>query len=422
MQEKTETFPRDLQYYKFCLYGFLKNLKFFDPFIILFFREMGLSFLEIGILYSIRETATTILEIPTGIIADSFGRRRSMISAFLSYIVSFLIFYSFKNFPLYALAMIFFAFGEAFRTGTHKAMILEHLKIHNLLDSRVHYYGHTRSASQFGSAISSLIAAALVFYAGSYRIIFIASVIPYIVDLILMITYPKELDGDIHAVPGSGALSRILAQVNITLTEFTAIFKRWFSFQAILNSSLFDSLFKTVKDYLQPVLKHYALLLPLLITLENEKRASLIVGAVYFVLYLLTTLAARSSGHITGKLRSLPAAINVSYLTGTALVLFSGLALLRQYYILSISFFILFYLVENIKKPMSVGYISEQISHRVMATGLSGESQMTTLFVALFSPLMGFLADHYGVSSGLITMAIIMIALFPLVALRQRRG
>ena len=45
------TFRKDKQFYRFAAYGFLKNLRFFDPFIILYFREMGFSFLEIGTLY-----------------------------------------------------------------------------------------------------------------------------------------------------------------------------------------------------------------------------------------------------------------------------------------------------------------------------------------------------------------------------------
>jgi len=102
-------------YRKFQLYGFLKNLRFFDPFIILFFREMGLSFLQIGVLYSIREVSTNALEIPTGVIADSFGRRRAMLFSFSSYLVSFGLFYAFHSFWVYALAMVAFAFGDGFR-------------------------------------------------------------------------------------------------------------------------------------------------------------------------------------------------------------------------------------------------------------------------------------------------------------------
>ncbi|MCK4800692.1 MAG: MFS transporter, partial [Anaerolineales bacterium] len=165
---------KDSMFYRFSLYGFLKNLRFFDPFILLIFRSYGLTYLQIGILYSIREVAANILEIPTGVVADSFGRRRVMVAAFLFYIASFLMFYFFEDMVFLSLAMVLFAFGEAFRSGTHKALILEYLNIKGINDLKVAYYGLTRSASQFGSAVNALIAAGLVFYTGSYRVMFLA--------------------------------------------------------------------------------------------------------------------------------------------------------------------------------------------------------------------------------------------------------
>ncbi len=77
--QQMKLIPRDLQFWKFRAHGFLKNLRFFDPFFILFLRESGLSFLAIGTLISIREIATNILEIPTGIMADAFGRGKAML-------------------------------------------------------------------------------------------------------------------------------------------------------------------------------------------------------------------------------------------------------------------------------------------------------------------------------------------------------
>ena len=56
-----ERLPVDGQIRKFCAYGFLKNLQFFDPFLIFFFREAGLSFLQIGTLFSLREVVTNIM-------------------------------------------------------------------------------------------------------------------------------------------------------------------------------------------------------------------------------------------------------------------------------------------------------------------------------------------------------------------------
>jgi len=125
----SKTFVKDLQFYKFSLYGFLKNLRFFEPFLILFFAEKGILYFQIGTLYAIREISTNILEIPTGIVADSFGRRRTMVYSFISYIISFIIFYFSSHYFLFVIAMVFFSFGEAFRTVTHKAMIFEYLKL-----------------------------------------------------------------------------------------------------------------------------------------------------------------------------------------------------------------------------------------------------------------------------------------------------
>ena len=128
---------KDRMFYRFSAYGFLKNLRFFEPFLILFFRDAGFTFLQIGLLYSIRDLANNILEIPTGVYADSFGRRKAMVLAFSAYILSFFVFFFFSDFYMFALAMILFAFGEAFRSGTHKALILEYLDLNDMGNQKV---------------------------------------------------------------------------------------------------------------------------------------------------------------------------------------------------------------------------------------------------------------------------------------------
>jgi len=121
-----------------------------------------------------------------------------MLMGFLSYLISFSIFYATSSFYLFLGAMVLYGLGDAFRSGTHKAMILEYLKIKKITDKKVEYYGATRSASQFGSAINSLLAGFVVFYTGDYHLIFLITIIPYVLDFINLATYPKELDGEIR--------------------------------------------------------------------------------------------------------------------------------------------------------------------------------------------------------------------------------
>lgn len=402
--------PKDAQFYKFCGYGFFKNLRFFDPFIILFFREMGLSFLQIGFLFSVREVSVNLLEIPTGVLADMLGRRRAMLTSFSAYLLSFLTFYFFGfNFWFSAGAMVLYAVGDTFRSGTHKAMILEYLKIKGIEHLKVDYYGRTRSCSQMGSALSSLIAAALVFYTGSFRIVFLASVIPYVIDLLLLMSYPPVLDGvKSKTRPGLAEFWRF------TLESFREILSNISLRRTILNSSLISSSYKVSKDYLQPVLKSWAISLPLFLSISHQQRTALLVGIIYFVIYLLSSQASRQAGTVHRKVGSSAGTLNLNYLLNVGIYAVAGGAVLFGVYPLAILAFVGIFLIQNFQKPVMVGYVGEVTDSRRLATMLSVENQSRAIFVALFAPVIGMLVDHFSVGGGLLGYALLLFLLFPL--------
>ena len=391
--------------FRFSLYGFLKNLRFFEPFLILFFRDAGLSFFQIGLLYAVRDVSTNLLEIPAGVIADASGRRRSMVLSFAAYIVSFVAFYTWPGFSSYALAMVVFAIGEAFRTGTHKALILEHLRIEGIEHVKVAYYGRTRSASQLGSALNSLIAAALVFYAGNFRYVFLASIVPYVLDLLNLATYPRELDGEL----GGLEWRAVPAQVRATTRAFLDIFRSPGAVRGILNSAGFDAFFKATKDYLQPVLEAFALGLPVFVAFEAGQRSALVIGPVYCGIYLLSSYASRSAGSIGSRFGDVAQAINVTFLIGAGFLLGAGVASWLSLPVLSLIVFLGLYLLHNVRKPLNVAFISDQISNDVMASGLSAESQLVTLLMAMIAPVLGFLADVIGVGGALAFLGLAMV-------------
>ena len=135
-----DTTIRNRQYFKFCIYGFLKNLRFFDAFFILFLIEKGLPFTQIGILYAAREIVINVFEIPSGILADTFGRKSALIGSFVVYILSFSVFYLSSDFWLFLIAFILYGIGEAFRSGTHKGMIMDYLELNHWEEQKINYY------------------------------------------------------------------------------------------------------------------------------------------------------------------------------------------------------------------------------------------------------------------------------------------
>ena len=406
---------RDRMFYRFALYGFLKNLKFYEPFIILYFLSVGITYAMIGVLISIRMLSTTILEIPTGIFADAFGRRKSMVISFASYIASFSLFFLFRNFYVFAAAMILYALGDAFRTGTHKAMIFEYLRMKGMQERKVEYYGHTRAASQLGSAVNALLAAGVVFYTGNYSLIFLVAIIPYAIDILNVGTYPAELDGK------AGGHAR---QLHRTMKEFAGIFRNPDAMKGILNSSLFDGSFEVSSSYLQPILKSFAVSLPLFLFLSGNERTAVVVGITYFAVYILTSFASGNAKRVMDRMGNLPSAINVTFTAGALLTVLAGVFIIADkksagYIILpSILLFVFMYVLKNIRRPMNVGYISEQISHRTMASGLSVESLVKTLVAAPLAPAVGWIADTYGVGIALAVLGAAMVSVYPIAHVR----
>lgn len=412
------SFHKDLQYRKFALYGFLKNIQLFDPFLILFLREMGISFFQIGILYSVREIVSNISEIPSGVIADSLGRRSSMVFAFIAYIISFLVFYFFPSFSSYVLAMVAFGLGESFRSGTHKAMIMEYLRQRGMSGAKVQYYGHTRAWAQRGSALNALIAAALVFFSGSYRVLFLWSILPYIAGGLLIISYPKELD--FSREEGKESSEAPLDTMKRTVLDFFAMFRDPAVRRSLLNSSLFDAAFKTVKDYIQPVLRAFALSLPVLALAQGGKeRSAVLMGVVYAILYIISGEASRHSSSFEAKFSSPVRSLNSTYLLGGLSIAAVGIGMIAGLEAAAVLFFVIYYVIENLRRPSALAVLSNRIRSSVMATGLSGESQMKTLLVALFAPLFGLIGDQFGIGFAFVSFACIPLLAYPFLRFRD---
>ena len=304
--------------------------------------------------------------------------------------------------------MFCFAIGEAFRTGVHKAMIFTYLKLNGWQDQKVHYYGHTRSWSQLGSAVSSLVAAMIVFYSGEYQSVFACSTIPYFLDMILIASYPDNLDGQKSPLKWHLLKSKF----GQLMQDFYHSFKKPHILKAVNNVSLYSGYYKAVKDYLQPILHTLALSLPFMLALDDQKRSALLIGVVYFFIYLLTSFVTRHAGKLTDYLQQLNGPLNTTLLLGLIIGLLTGGFEFMGLSLLATVFFILLYLVENLRKPIGIGFFADQINEDILASALSAQSQVRTIWAAIIALLLGAMMDKFGLG---ITLSITSFALLLLV-------
>ena len=375
---------------RFSLYGLLKNQRYFEPFLILAYLQLGLSFFEIGLLIGFRELAVNVMEIPSGAMADVYGRRKSMIASFVAYIVGFVILGLAKDLGLLFVAMAFLAVGDAFRTGTHKAMIFTWLRLEGRIDERTKIYGYTRSWSKIGSAISVLVAAGIVLATDSYTLVFFFAALPYVLNIVNFLGYPSSLEGNSEHGATQPFWPHLRAAFRNTLGHGGLR-------RLVAESMGFEGVFHASKDYLQPVLLAVAASSALGASmggdLSDVQRSAILIGIAYFGLHLLSSVASWQAHRVSdlagGEERA------ARWLWGVSVSVF-GLVLVSGWYHVSaalIAAFVLMHVLQNLWRPALISRIDVFGEESQGATVLSIESQSRRLATMALAPLLGVAMD-----------------------------
>jgi MFS family permease len=408
-----QDFLQNRQYYKFCFYGFLRNLRFFEAFLLLFLLDKGMSYSQIGILYAIHQIVLNLFEVPSGIMADAWGRKYTLAASFIVFIISFVVFYFSSGFVLFLFAFALFGIADAFRSGIHKAMMTDYLEINSWIEHRTAYYGHTRAWSQRGLAVSSLGAGLIVFFAGSYQSIFLYSIIPYLFNFILLLSYPDILNRALK----KGKTSR-RKQIGNTLKDFWVIIKQPKVFALITNSAAHTAYQKSIKDYIQPAMVAAIVLLPFFEKIEVKQKNGLFIGIIYFIIYLITSNASKLAGYVSNK--KLRWASNISFLVGLTAGVFVGLFFKMEFWWITILMFATVFIVENFRKPIITSRVAESVPNAVLATVLSAQSQLKTIIAVILSLTLGFFADWFGVGFALLVVSLLLALLYVCILYLQK--
>ncbi len=378
---------------KFGLYGFLKNLKFFEPFFYLYLLSLGLSYFQIGLILSVRELSVYVFEIPTGVVADVWGRRRSILLCFLLYSISFAMYYASHVFWMLIPASVVFGLGEAFRLGTHKAIIFDYLDDTGRGHLRARVYGFTRAVALLGSAVAAIGAGAVVLVSENYHAGFLLSIIPYFLAFGLVLTYPESS----HEKTSAAGFS-IWQDIKSHASESLRSLKRVKELRlSLLNSAVYDGAFKAGKGYVQPMIQAFVLG-----SVATGARAvnggdagvadTVIISAFYLVIYLLSAVCSQKAYMLKGRSGDSGRPLNRLFLLNAAAFLGIGVFAGRSL-ALVLLFFLLLFVFHNLRRPILLDYLAGHIDVSQRATMLSVESQLCSMSVMVLAPALGMVAD-----------------------------
>jgi len=395
---------KDYQIWKFCFYGFFKNLKFFEPYLLIYLIGMGLDLFQIGILYAIREGITYLFEVPSGIIADHYGKKKELLICFVFYIISFVLFFIGSNVLVITVGMIFYGLGEAFRSGTHKAMILSYLEHKGWYEHKGYVYGRTRSYSLLGSSLSSFLSILLVLNIPALRWIFLACIIPYILDFLLILSYPNELDEKRETEKslktfiklGFGELRDVKSNSNLI--------------KILFSSSTYGGVFKTIKDYIQPILSNMILVAGIgtLMNLDANQSVKVYLGLIYGCFYIFSSLASKNVHRLTSTFSSNVVFDRSFDIMGVLLLLLS-FAVYNRFMVIAVSIYFVLYLLMDARRPVFFDVCSDNMKKEQRATVLSVESQIRAVLMIIMAPFFGLIAETLSISFLFLLIGILLL-------------
>jgi len=395
MADLHELIKKNRQIKKFCLYGFLKNLRFFEPYLYIYLMQVvHLNLFQIGTLFSIRGIIIYLFEIPSGIFADQYGKKTELMICFLFYIASFFFFFWGGSYAIVAVAMVLFGLGEAFRSGTHKAMIYSYLEQKGWFEHKTFVYGRTRSFSLIGSSLSAFVSILLIIRLPRMQSIFLFSIIPYLIDFLLIWSYPDTLNEPVETTIS------IKKFITHSIEQLKNIFANRPLRKVAVSSSLFDAIFKVLKDYIQPILNDIILVSGIYVvaSMEAAIQLKIILGMIYGVIYIFSSWVSGNVYRLNQKFNS-DKLMDISFDILGAVFFITFFAIKTKIMLIVILLYFFLYLLKDGRRPLAVDVFGDYMKKNERATVLSIDSQLSSFFMIVLAPLFGYIADRFGVAT-----------------------
>lgn len=180
----------------FKLYYLFSEIWPLSALAIVFFQQITGSYAVALGVFSIAKIVQSFAEIPTGVFSDRIGRKKTMILSSLLTILAFLMFAlagSFEFKYLLFFGAVFWAFADAFASGTDDALMYETMEELRKADKYDIVYARSKMFCQIGLGTGAFIAA-VVTYFYSLNVLAWVSVIFGIIPIIISLRFvePKK--------------------------------------------------------------------------------------------------------------------------------------------------------------------------------------------------------------------------------------
>lgn len=343
------------------------------PVVVLFYQDNGMGMQEIFTLKAIYSIAIVTMEVPSGWMADVWGRKKTLLIGSVLGAAGFFI-YSFSfGFWAFAMAEIVLGVGHAFVSGADSAMLYDGLKASGKTEQYIKHEGRITSAGNFAEAFAGVAGGLLAAISLRTPFYFQFAVAAIAIPAAFTLREPR-----VHSTEHIHSVWKLIINIKTTLANNHNLRI------SILLSALTGAATLTFAWLVQPYF--IAIGLPVELYGIFWTALNLTVG--------LSSVFAHKVEIFLGRKWSLTLIILLVtlgyFLTGAVISMWG------------VAFLFLFYLVRGIATPVLKNHINQYTQSEIRATIFSVRDFLIRIIFAAIGPLLGWITDNYRLNSAFI--------------------
>lgn len=376
------------------VYNFLLQLNITSAIWVLYLAFRGMSLVQIGILESIYHITSLLFEMPTGVIADIYGKKFSVVAGRILCVISCILMITADNFFGFAISFVLSAAAMNLDSGASEALVYESLKALGEENKYKVIWGNLAFVMSVAQGVAVLIGGILSDIRFLYAYIF--GTIIQIGALIAAYNFNEiPIHKDKEKQQGNILVYQFVTSINVLKGIRIVLY-------LILFSALLDSLQTTVFFYSQ---KYFS-------DLSYSKTAIAVICALSSFIEAVSSKYAYKFEE-KFKLKGIlicTALVNIISL--------AGLAIIKN---LAIVFFLSTSITSGLAFTIFSDYINARIPSKHRATILSFNSLCFSIFMICVFPLFGLLAEKISFSRtfGILAVLYIPIIIFLMMKLKK---
>lgn len=377
------------------VYNFMMQLDITSAIWVLYLANKGMSLIEIGVIEAIYHITSLIFELPTGAIADLYGKKFSVVLGRILSIVACVLMIVSNNFLGFTVAFVFTAAGNNLNSGAAEALIYDTLKALGEENKYKIIWGKLLAAMSIAQGIAVLVGGVLADKRFLYA--YIAGGIMKLLTLIFALGFSEvpmeKKEKKIKRNP-------VIEQIEVTIKVLKG---RQLVLYIILFSALMGSLQTTVFFYSQKYFSDLAY-------------SKTVIAAICALGSLVDAFCSKYAYVFEKKLGF---GRNLIFIAGLNILSLWGLGTFKN---MSVLFFIFTDITGGIACTIFSDYVNSRIPSEYRATILSFDSLSFSLFMIFIFPLVGFMANRVGFSSTFGFMGFVYIPLVLFILMKIKRA